>query len=107
MAVLSIVHQYRTGWHTYTSPQMPGLFLTGPDEDAQALLDALPSTICALIHAAEQRSPSIHQTRPYRGSADFARNADVKEVLHFWVAFTGPGAPRNEADCPKRRMNGK
>ena len=82
-AVLSIVHQYGTGWHTYTSPQMPGLFLAGPDEDAQALLDVLPSTICALISVAEQRSASIRQTQSYRGGAGFAHNADVKETLHF------------------------
>ena len=107
MAVLSIIHQYRTGWHTYTSPQMPGLFLTGPDEDAQALLDALPSTICALIHAAEQRSASIHRTQSYRGSTDQVRNADVKEIMHFLVAFTEPGVPRKRADLPKRRTNGK
>ena len=106
-AVLSVVHQHGTGWHTYTSPQMPGLFLTGPDEDAQALFDVLPSTICALIYAAEQRPASIHQTPSYRGRADCPRHADVKEILHFLVAFTDPDVPKQETESLYRQADGK
>ncbi len=68
-AILSVFHERQTGWHTFTSPQIRGLFLTGPDKDAQALLEALPSTIRALIEAMEHRSVSIQQAESYRGLA--------------------------------------
>ena len=89
-AIMSVFHEHQTGWHTYTSPQIRGLFLTGPDEDAQALLKALPSTICALIESMEHRSVSVQQAESYRGYAASAQGAGTKEVLHFLVSSAEP-----------------
>ena len=89
-AILSVFHEHQTGWHTYTSPQIRGLFLTGPDKDAQALLEALPSTISALIEAMEHLSVFIQQAESYQGHAALAQDAGTKEVLHFLVSNAEP-----------------
>jgi hypothetical protein len=104
-AILSVFHQHETGWHTYTSPQLPGLFLTGPDEDARALSDALPSTICALIEAADQRAVSIRQAESYRGGLGTGHNIAARDVLHFLVTSAGPEASNSEV-YPARQDNG-
>ena len=96
-AILSVFHRHETGWHTYTSPQLPGLFLTGPDADARALSDALPSTICALIEAADQRAVSIRQAESYRGRLGPGHNIAARDVLHFLVTSAGPEASNSEA----------
>ncbi len=104
-AILSVFHQHETGWHTYTSPQLPGLFLTGPDEDAMALSDVLASTICALIQAAEQRAVSIRRAESYRGHIASGHNIAVRDVLHFLV--TNPGSEASNLDAyPARQDNG-
>lgn len=90
--ILSVFHQLETGWHTYTSPQLPGLFLAGPDEDARALSDALPSTICALIEAADRRAVSIRRVESYRSRFTTNRDIAARDVLHFFVTHAGPEA---------------
>ena len=104
-AILSVIHQHETGWHTYTSPQLPGLFLTGPEEDARALSDALPSTICALIEAADQRAVSIRQAESYRGRLASGHNIIARDVLHFLVTSAGPEVANSEA-YPARQDHG-
>lgn len=105
-AILSVFHQHETGWHTYTSPQLPGLFLTGPDADAPALCDALPSTIGALIEAADQRAVSILPAESYRGRAAAGHNSvNEGDVLHFLVTTTEPGATKGDAFLDARQDN--
>ena len=104
-AILSVFHQHETGWHTYTSPQLPGLFLAGPDEDALSLSDALPSTICALIEAADQRAVSIRRAESYRGRAAPGHNdVNARDVLHFLVTSAEPAASTG-ASLAERRNN--
>ena len=105
-AILSVFHQHETGWHTYTSPQLPGLFLTGPDEDALSLSDALPSTIRALIEAADQRAVLIRRAESYRSRAAAGHNAKMADVLHFLVTNAEPDALKSDASLAARRNNG-
>jgi len=84
-AILSVFHEHVAGWHTFTSPQMPGLFLTGPDEDFNALCDALPSTINALIEAEGRRPVSIQAAESYHNNVTEAAKADRQKVLHFMI----------------------
>ena len=103
-AILSVFHQHETGWHTYTSPQLPGLFLAGPDEDALSLSDALPSTISALIAAADQRAVLIRRAESYRGRAAPGHNdVKVRDVLHFLVTSAEPEASKPGASLAGRR----
>ena len=53
--VLAIIHRHTMGWHTYTSPQLKGLFVTGPDDQASSLRDSVPVTIKALVEAGGNR----------------------------------------------------
>ena len=104
-AILSVIHQHETGWHTYTSPQLPGLFLSGPEEDAAALSEALAATICALIEAAEQRAVSVRRAESYRGRIAAGHNIAVRDVLHFLV--TNPEAGASKLDVyPARQDHG-
>lgn len=106
-AILSVFHQHETGWHTYTSPQLPGLFLAGPDEDALSLSDALPSTISALIEAADQRAVLIRRAESYRGRVGPGHNdVNARDVLHFLVTSAERGASKPGASLAERRNNG-
>ncbi len=106
-AILSVFHLHETGWHTYTSPQLPGLFLTGPDEDALALSNALPSTICALIEAADQRAVSIRQAESYRGRLTPRHNIAARDVLHFLVTNTEPEMSNSDAHLARQNHDSK
>lgn len=105
-AILSVFHQHETGWHTFTSPQLPGLFLCGPDADAPALSDALPSTICALIEAADQRAVLIRRAESYRSHAAPGHNSvKARDVLHFLVTSAEPEASKGDDSLAARRDN--
>ena len=106
-AILSVFHQHETGWHTYTSPQLPGLFLTGPEEDALALSDALAPTICALIEAAEQRAVSVRPAESYRGRVASGHNIAVRDVLHFLVTNPAPEASNLDAHPTRQDYGSK
>jgi hypothetical protein len=41
-AIISVRHKYDDGWHTFTSPQVPGLYLVGKTEDLEGLYAAIP-----------------------------------------------------------------
>ena len=105
-AILSVFHQHETGWHTFTSPQLPGLFLAGPDEDALSLSDALPSTIRALIEAADQRAVLIRRAESYRSRIGPGHNINVRDVLHFLVTSVEPEASNLDGPPAVRRDNG-
>lgn len=85
-AVLSVVHRHTAGWHTFTSGQLPGLFLTGPDEQFAELREALASTINALIHADSGINPDIS---PLPSFIPRRAHEGCEETLHFRVAGLG------------------
>ncbi len=85
--VLSVAHQHNAGWHTFTSMQLPGLFLTGPDDQYAALREALVSTIAALIAAERGRSSDalrldVSQVPSFKR---FRAGKNDEPVLHFVV----------------------
>ncbi len=87
--VLSVLHEQDGGWHTFTSEQIPGLFVTGPEIDMPSLLDALPSTIHALIVAGGGVDYVIRRIT----SSEVLRKAtDNIETLHFYAAKSGEEA---------------
>jgi hypothetical protein len=79
---MTVHHQEKSGWHIFTSDQLPGLFLTGRDEDYTELCESLPGTISALIMArAGQEKTLVHV---YRVVADDAPPS-VETPLRFAI----------------------
>jgi hypothetical protein len=84
--VLTILHRHTTGWHTFTSLQLPGLFVTAKDEDSDELLETLPSTINALIRAHSNRMVSAVPLKPYVDKFAEAGCPDEETVIHFMLS---------------------
>lgn len=84
-SVITVLHQEKSGWHIFTSDQLPGLFLSGRDEDYTELCESLPSTISALIAARANRQTGgvqVFRMTPYGGMSS---SPMPDTVLHFAI----------------------
>ncbi len=49
--IIDVMHECSDGWHTFTSTQVPGLFMTGEQNDLEEMYDEIPVAIAALTKA--------------------------------------------------------
>lgn len=49
--IIDVIHECADGWHTFTSPQVPGLFLTAERNDLEEIYAEIPKAIEALTKA--------------------------------------------------------
>jgi hypothetical protein len=47
--IIDVSHTCSDGWHEFTSPQIPGLFLTAPRDDLPTVFEEIPVIIAELI----------------------------------------------------------
>jgi len=49
--IIDVMHECADGWHTFTSPQVPGLFLTAEMAQLEEIYAEIPTAIAALAKA--------------------------------------------------------
>jgi len=50
-SIVGVAHEVDDGWHTFTSPQVPGLYMIGKSEDLEELYASVPKVIEELARA--------------------------------------------------------
>jgi hypothetical protein len=84
-SVLTVLHQEKSGWHIFTSNQLPGLFLTGRTEDYTELFESLPSTISALLTARAGRQNARVQVFRVAPDEGMSSSTTPDTLLHFAI----------------------
>ena len=90
--VLQVSHETRAQWHTFTSSDVPGLFVMGQSDHLSDLLDSLPATIAALVEARTGKSADVrrldyllgqegHGSSPVKRAR--AEPASAQELMQF------------------------
>ena len=51
MKLIDVHHECVDGWHEFTSPHVPGLYIVAEKDDLEAAFEDLPVTIANLIKA--------------------------------------------------------
>lgn len=63
--ILDVHHHCADGWHEFTSPQIPGFFLTAEQDDLEVAFDDVPVMIGALIEADHGVQVSVKLEQSY------------------------------------------
>jgi hypothetical protein len=84
-AIVTVLHEVDEGWHTFTSEQVPGLFLTGRDEDLEQLYESVPGVIADLAKADFGRDVVVLQERTFSYYVQSLAPASVPPVSHYSI----------------------
>jgi len=82
--IIEVRHECAEGWHTFTSDQIPGLFLAGEQQDLEELYEEIPILIECLT-----RHDFGHQVEvtPAQTYLDYAASlpASHQPVKHYTI----------------------
>jgi hypothetical protein len=63
--IIEVRHDCADGWHTFTSDQVPGLFLAGERADLEELYEEIPQVIAALAKCDFGRDVEVTPAQTY------------------------------------------
>lgn len=84
-SIVSVIHECADGWHTFTSKQVPGLFLVGQDADLQEVYEAIPNVIAALARADFGQDVSVTPEKSFSSYVDSLPAAHPASERHYSV----------------------
>ncbi len=82
--IIDVTHECSEGWHTFTSTQFPGLFVTGQQQDLEDLYAEVPLVIAALAKSDFDKHISVTPVQTY---SDYAAGLPVthRAVSHYEI----------------------
>ena len=84
-AIITVLHESGDGWHTFTSEQVPGLFLTGREEDLQQLYEAVPNVIAELAKADFGSDVVVSQEGTFSSYMESFTPARIPPLSHYSI----------------------
>lgn len=84
-AIITVLHETHEGWHTFTSEQVPGLFLTGREEDLQELYESVPRVIAELAKADFGFEVIVSQEKTFSDYMESFIPARVPPLSHYSI----------------------
>ncbi|MGH9552163.1 MAG: hypothetical protein ACRD3W_22440 [Terriglobales bacterium] len=78
---IRVIHEYEDGWHTFTSPDVPGFYLVVEAADLATAVADIPNAIAELIYANRGERVSVH---PKEGGAR-SRTHRPAIITHYSV----------------------
>jgi len=82
--VVDVVHEVVDGWHRFTSPQVPGLYIIVGANDYVAGLNDVPHAIELLIEGDYGRKVAVKQTGTFAAYTD-RMPADMRPTIFHYV----------------------
>lgn len=83
--IIDVQHECENGWHVFTSPHVPGLFLTGQQDDLEELYDEIPHVICALARADFGQDVVVEPVQTYLQYVEGLPDGFKPGVKHFSI----------------------
>ena len=83
--IITVSHEHSEGWHTFTSEQVPGLFVTGRDEDLQGLYEAVPVVIAELAKVDFGRMVTVTPEHTFSSYMEEIRPTDIPPVRYYSI----------------------
>jgi hypothetical protein len=82
--IIEVRHDCEDGWHTFTSQQVPGLFLAGERQDLEELYEEIPQVIAALAKQDFGRDVEVTSVETY---SDYAARLPESHlpVKHYTI----------------------
>ena len=84
-SIISVKHECADGWHTFTSPQVPGLYLVGRDDDLEGIYQAIPDAIARLALADFGVKVVVRQEKTFSSCVEGLPNKNRAEIAHYSV----------------------
>ena len=81
--VVSVRHERSDGFHVFTSPEVPGLYLLGPDNDYQGLESTIPEAIINLAEADQRKPFRVRRVWPY--SSEISSDTAGKATFLYYI----------------------
>ena len=65
MEIITVLHECADGWHTFTSPEVPGFYMIVEESDLQGAYEDIPHAIEALIFADSGKRVNVRPQKTY------------------------------------------
>jgi hypothetical protein len=86
MQIISVAHESKDGWHKFTSPEMPGLYIVAAPDNLEAAYEDIPRAIEELIFADTGRRVTVQLEKDRTGLASHPRPRIQRYFVEFFAA---------------------
>ena len=83
--IIDVLHECEEGWHTFTSPHIPGLYLVGEQPHLQELYDEIPQVISTLAKADFGREVLVSLEKTYSSYLEELPDHYRPDVRHYSI----------------------
>ena len=83
--IIEVKHDVSNGWHEFTSPQVPGLYIVAEMDDLEAAYEDVPVVIAQLIYADFGLKVTIERKPSYSEYLDGLVDAYKPSIRHYSV----------------------
>lgn len=84
--IVDVWHHRTDGYHKFTSPQVPGLYMIGEDKDVDEIFEEIPILIAALVKADFGFEVSVSREGTCALYREITEHMPGPAILHFSVA---------------------
>lgn len=85
VAIVGVLHEIDDGWHKFTSPQVPGLYIVVESRNLRTVYEDLPTAIAELIEAATHKKVVVRLEKTYDQFIKSLPETERQDVLHYSV----------------------
>ena len=83
--IIEVRHEFTNGWHEFTSPQIPGLYVVAELDDLEAAYEDVPVVIGQLIEADFGLKVTITREPSYEEYLEGLRESFRPSIRHYSV----------------------
>ncbi len=83
--IIEVKHEVSNGWHEFTSPQVPGLYIVAEMDDLEAAYEDVPMVIAQLIEADFGLKVVVEREPSYSEYLDGLPEAFKPSIRHYSV----------------------
>jgi hypothetical protein len=83
--IIDVRHECANGWHEFTSPQVPGLYIVAEQDDLEAAYEDVPVVLALLIEADTGRKVTVKREPSYEEYVDALPESYRPSIRHYSV----------------------
>jgi hypothetical protein len=87
MEIVTVLHVCEEGWHKFTSPELPGLYMIVPQDDLGAAYADLPRAIEELIYADTGKRVSAQPQKTFGDCLSAIARTQDPIPQHYSIEF--------------------
>jgi len=86
MQIVTVLHRHEDGFHTFTSPEIPGLYMVVTSDDLQGAYRDLPRALEKLIFADSGKRVRVEPAQTYDAYLKSRPDSHLAVTHHYQIS---------------------